>query len=168
VPRALPDIAPPLLNWGFGILAMVAGVGALALALWVAFAERLLAWREKDNGGEESATAPLETAVEEGLEDLRAEADARRAIVRCYARFERAAAQSGVERKPWFTPMEFMRVALRRLPSARSAVPTLTGLFELAAFSQHTLGPAERDRALDALDEIKRAIEARTRDGSPA
>jgi hypothetical protein len=92
------------------------------------------------------------------VEDLRSEPDARRAIVRCYARFERAVADSGVERKPWSTPMEFMREALRRLPLPRTAVPTLTGLFELARFSHHPLGPSERDQALEALDEIKTAI----------
>jgi hypothetical protein len=37
-------------------------------------------------------------------------------------------------------------------------VPTLTHLFELARFSHRPLGPAERDRALDALDEIRSAI----------
>jgi hypothetical protein len=102
--------------------------------------------------------APLGTAVDDSAEDLRSDPDARRAIVRCYARFERAAADSGVERKAWSTPMEFMREALRRLPVPRTAVPTLTGLFELARFSQHPLGPTERDQALEALDEIRTAI----------
>ena len=106
------------------------------------------------------AASPLEAAVDDSVEDLRAEPDARRAIVRCYARFERAAAASGVERKPWSTPMEFMREALRRLPLPRTAVPTLTGLFELARFSHHPLGPSERDRALAALDEIRTAMRA--------
>ena len=70
------------------------------------------------------------------------------------------AADSGIERKPWHTPMEFMHEALPRLPVPRGAVPTLTGLFELARFSHRPLGPRERDRALDALDEIKAATEA--------
>ena len=100
--------------------------------------------------------APLGTAVDESLEDLRAEGDPRRAIVRCYARFERAAADSGLERRPWLTPTEFMREVLARLSLPRAAVPTLTGLFELARFSHHPLGPAERDRAVDALHEIRR------------
>jgi hypothetical protein len=164
LPRSFPDIAPPLLNWSFGILALAAGVAALGLALWVAFAERLLA-RSEGTGDEEAGPPSLEAAVEESREDLHAEMDARRAIVRCYARFERVAAHSGIERQPWLTPMEFMRVALLRLPDARAAVPTLTGLFELAAYSQHALGPPERVRALDALDEIKGAIETRNRDG---
>jgi hypothetical protein len=165
VPRSLPDIAPPLLNWSFGILALTAGFAALGLALWVAFAERLAARRE-ETGDEQAAPHSLEAAVDESREDLRAEMDARRAIVRCYVRFERVAADSGIEREPWLTPLEFMRVALVRFPDARAAVPTLTGLFELAAYSQHALGPSERARALDALDDIKGAIETRNRDGA--
>jgi hypothetical protein len=152
-----PVGAPPLVIWTFGALALVAGLGALALALWVAFGDRLAEWWE--GADSEVPPSPLAEAVDESLEDLRAEPDARRAIIRCYARFERVAAHSGVERKPWHTPMEFMREALQRLPVPRGAVPTLTGLFELARFSHRALGAGERDRALDALDEIKVAIE---------
>jgi hypothetical protein len=155
----LPDtevlIAPALFNWVFGSLAVMAGLGALGLALWSALGDRLV----PDGRDADSAmpAAPLRTAVEESLDDLRAEGDPRRAIVRCYARFERVAADSGLERRPWLTPTEFMREVLARLSLPRAAVPTLTGLFELARFSHHPLGPSERDRAVDALHEIRRA-----------
>ena len=152
-----PVVAPPLVAWTFGILALVAGLGALAFALWVAFGDRVADWFA-GGAGDDAPRPPLTAAVEDSLEDLRAEPDPRRAIIRCYARFERAAADSGLARNPWLTPMEFMREALERLPLPRAAVPTLTGLFELARFSHRRLGPAERDRALDALDEIRAAI----------
>jgi hypothetical protein len=151
--------APPLVAWTFGALALAAGLGALALALWVVFGERLAVWWAGTSA--EEPPEPLAAAVEESLEDLRAELDPRRAIIRCYARFERVAAESGLRRPPWSTPMEFMREALGRLPVPRAAVPALTGLFELARFSHHPLGTPERDRALAALDEIRTAIEER-------
>jgi hypothetical protein len=154
--------APPLVTWTFGLLALAAGLGALALALWVVFGERLVVWwvgRPAEDPDE-----PLAAAVEESLEDLRAEADPRRAIIRCYARFERVAADCGLRRFPWFTPMEFMREALNRLPLPRAAVPVLTSLFELARFSHHPLGTAERDRALAALDDIRTALAERASD----
>jgi hypothetical protein len=154
--------APPLITWTFGVLALAAGLGALALALWFAFSDRIAAWWEGDTA--EPPLPPLVGAVEESLEDLRAEPDARRAIIRCYARFERAAADSGLTRQPWLTPMEFMREALSRLAAPASAVRALTGLFELARFSHRALGLPERDRALDALDEIKASIEGRHAD----
>jgi len=164
-PRGLSESAPPLITWTFGILALAAGAGALALALWAAMAGRQ---RRDEADRDEPVSAPLEAAVDESLEDLRDEPDARRAIVRCYARFERAAADSGLARQPWATPAEFMREALARLPVPRTAVPTLTGLFERARFSDHALGRPERDQAVSALDEIRAAIAATRSDAAPS
>ena len=55
--------------------------------------------------------------------------------------------------------MEFMREALRhpRLPG--EAVRELTGLFEIARFSRHELGPSHRERAWQALMAVKIALE---------
>lgn len=159
LPGTVAPSAPAVFNWVFGILAIAAGLGALLLALWVALGDRLAQEPEEDAG--EAPTGPVEAVVEESIDDLRAEPDPRRAIVRCYARFERVAADAGLERKPWSTPMEFMRESLLRLSVPRAAVPTLTRLFELARFSHHPLGPPERDRALEALHEIRTALEAR-------
>ena len=158
LPETVPLSAPAVFNWVFGILALAAGLGALVLALWVALGDRLN--RTDEEGTGEASPASL-AAVEESLEDLRSEPDLRRAIVRCYARFERVAADSGLARKPWLTPMEFMREVLARGRAPHPALPTLTGLFELARFSHHTLGPPERDRALEALHEIRTAMEPR-------
>lgn len=157
-PGTVPASAPAVFNWVFGILALAAGLGAVVLALWLALGDRL---QEREESADEAGPGPLEALVEESFEDLRSEPDPRRAIVRCYARFERVAAGAGLERKPWLTPMEFMRESLLRLSVPRAAVPTLTGLFELARFSHHSLGPTERDRALEALHEIRTALEAR-------
>ena len=153
-----PVHAPAFVTWTFGVLAVVAALGALAFALWLGFSDRLAEWwsrRREDDGDIAAPTA------DGPLEDPRGEPDPRRAIMRCYARFERVAAGSGVARQPWHTPMEFMREALRRLAVPRDAVPTLTGLFELARFSHRPLGPAERGRALTALDEITTAASER-------
>jgi hypothetical protein len=163
--RPISATAPPLVTWTFGLLAFVTGLAALALALWVAFGDRLARrWRRSAPG---TPSGPFEEAVEESLEDLRAERDARCAIIRCYSRFEQVAAASGLPRKPWCTPMEFMRETLLCLPVPRTAVPTLTALFELAQFSHHVLGPRERDLALEALDDIKVALEESRADVAP-
>ena len=160
----LPDLgvptAPALFNWLFGSLAVAAGLGVLGLALWSAFGDR-----PRPDEEESGPEAPLQAVVDESLEDLHAEGDPRRAIARCYARFERVAADSGLARRPWLTPSEFMHEVIARLSLPRAAVPTLTGLFELARFSHHPLGVPERVRAVDALHEIRRALEVR--DGDP-
>jgi hypothetical protein len=110
--------APALFNWVFGGLAVMAGLGALGLALWSALGDRLLP--EGPDSDSAMPAVPLVTAVEESLDDLRAEGDPRRAIVRCYARFERVAADSGLERRPWLTPTEFMREVLARMSLPRA------------------------------------------------
>jgi hypothetical protein len=157
LPHEPPPDAPFFVTWTFALLALLAGAGALAFAVWLTSSDRLAKWWEPDE--EATVPSPMVEAVDESLEDLRAEPDARRAIIRSYARFERAAAAVGLQRERSQTPMEFMREALRHLPGPRDAVRALTGLFELARFSDRPLGEPERTRALDALDDIKGAID---------
>ena len=139
----------------------------LALAL-IAFG--VMAWLylallpERGRGMPPPLDAPaLQLAVEESLDDLRHLPDARLAIVRCYGRFERVLATADVRRPPWQTVLEFMRTALKvpRLPDAD--VRTLTGLFEIARFSRHELGPEHRERAWQALMAVKAALEEEER-----
>jgi Domain of unknown function (DUF4129) len=163
-PKPAPLSAPPFLNWTFGLVALGTALGALVVAVLVTFGDRLVEWWSGAETPGDELAVPLTEVVEESLDDLRADPDARRAIIGCYRKFERVTAGSRVARKPWWTPMEFMREALRRLPVPPSAVRTLTGLFELARFSHHALGPAERDVALGALLEIKTALETRSAD----
>ena len=79
LPEAVPD-APPLVTWTFGALALLAGVGALALAVWVAFSDRLTEWWTE--ASREEPPSPLAEVVAESVEDLSTEPDARRAIIR--------------------------------------------------------------------------------------
>jgi Domain of unknown function (DUF4129) len=159
-----PVAAPALLTWTFGALAIGAALAAVALALWVAFGDRLAEWWLRRD---ETASAPPGPPAAEPLDDPRGEPDPRRAIMRCYASFERVAAGAGVTRNPALTPREFMREAMRRLAAPGGAVPTLTSLFELARFSHRALGPAERGRALEALDDIAAAPRPRSADAGP-
>jgi hypothetical protein len=165
-PGAEAELAPPLITWTFGVLALAAGLGALALAIWSALGDGRAARRgEAADEAPDARPAPPPAGP---LDDPGVEPDARRAIIRCYASFERAAADAGLARKPWLTPMEFMREALGRLAIPRSATAALTGLFELARFSHHALGPGERDRALGALREIRTSIETENGDAGHA
>src|SRR3989442_7329361 len=47
LPQPAPLDAPFLVTWTFGTLALTAGLAALALALWVAFGDRLAEWWEQ-------------------------------------------------------------------------------------------------------------------------
>jgi Domain of unknown function (DUF4129) len=153
----IPVLSLPWLGWLAGLLLLLAGLATLAVALLLLFAERIARWWERRNARE--AAQPLSEAVQEGLEDLATEPDARTAIIKCYRRFERVAARARVVRAPWQTPDEFMREALRRLVLPHHAVDRLTRLFELARFSAHPLGSQERDTARACLEHIRSELE---------
>lgn len=154
---AIPVVSLPWLGWLLGLVGLVAGLASLAVALVLLFAERIADWLERRN---RPATAePLREAVEESLDELAGEPDPRTAIIRCYRRFERFAAQARVPRAPWQTSSEFVLEALARLALPRAPVEQLTRLFELARFSDHPLEPGELGRARACLEEIRAALE---------
>ena len=103
----------------------------------------------------------MSLALDESLDDLRAEPDLRRAIVAAYARMERALAAAGLARRPAEAPLEYVERALRELEASGPAASRLTDLFEWAKFSQHEPEPEMRDEAIDALvavrDELREA-----------
>jgi Domain of unknown function (DUF4129) len=153
----IPVVSLPWLGWLLGLVGLVAGLASLAVALVLLFAERIADWLERRN---RLATAePLREAVEESLDEMVGEPDPRTAIIRCYRRFERFAAQARVPRAPWKTSSEFVLEALTRLALPRVPVEHLTRLFELARFSDHPLEPGELDGARACLEEIRAALE---------
>ena len=157
VPR--PDLSLPAFSGALGLLVLVVALGCFALMLWILFGDRL------SRGSTEPAEPPSRPArpalevVEESLDAIRREPDVRRAIIRCYRRFEEILSQSGRPRAPWETPAEFLRGALSSLQIPGEAARDLTQAFELARFSQHPLGHAERELAIEALCGIRTALE---------
>ncbi len=148
-------LASPITADLLGALALLAGFGSLCVMLWLRFGDRLSRQPPED----ERSRARLAAAVEESLEDLRLEPDARAAIIKCYQRFEHVIAAAKLPRPPWQTPVEFMRAALGKLPLPADAVARLTGLFEIARFSRHAVGPAERENAWQSLADIREALD---------
>jgi Domain of unknown function (DUF4129) len=149
-----------------GTLAILTAVAALGLMLWLYFGDRILQPQGPPRRG---VSATLGTAIDDSLDDLRFMRDPREAIIKCYARFERALASVEFPRAPWQTPVEFMRAILQRRHLPHDAVSQLTGLFEIARFSRHALHAAERDAAWRSLVAIKSALERReVADASPS
>jgi hypothetical protein len=166
LPEAVgPLVESPVFTGGVAALGVVGGVGALGVLLWIYLGDRIIGgWV----GPSAQPREVLSEAVEESLESLRQDADARRAIIRCYRRFEQVLAGTGLPRAPWETPTEFMRKALPRQPIPGKAVGVLTELFEVCRFSHHPVGPAERDTAISSLIEIKAALEREVSDAHAA
>jgi hypothetical protein len=145
---------------------LLVGVASLGVMLWIWLGDRL-AWWWAGSVASQRARLPLIEAIEESLDDLHHEPDARRAIILCYRHFERWLSGSGSPRAPWETPTEFMRRVLARLPIPRAATSTLTRLFERSRFSHHELGAVERESAVRSLLEIRAALEE-ARSDAPA
>jgi len=99
-------------------------------------------------------------ALDESLDDLRADPDLRRAIIAAYARMERVLAAAGVARRASEAPFEYLERALETLEASAASVRRLTALFEWAKFSHHEPEPAMRDEAIDALVAVRDELRA--------
>lgn len=108
----------------------------------------------------ETAPEVLAAALDESLDDLRADPDLRRAIIAAYARMEHALAAAGIPRDPAEAPLEYVERALLSLHTSAAAVRRLTDLFEWARFSHHEPEPSMRDEAVDALVAVRDELRA--------
>jgi len=102
----------------------------------------------------------LAAALDESLDDLRADPDLRRAIIAAYARMETALAAAGLPRHHAEAPLEYVERALLSLDTSAAAVRRLTDLFLWAKFSHHEPEPAMRDDAVDALIAVRDELRA--------
>lgn len=159
----LPSAAT--LPWFSGALTLVGllvGAASLALVLWFLYAGRIEADAEPAPAVASHSPEPLLEAVEESLDVLRQDPDHRRAVIRCYRRFERTLDNMGVPREPSETPLEFVRRTLSQFPLPSELVHRLVELFQLARFSEHPVGPRQRDQALESLLSIQSLLAGRS------
>lgn len=108
----------------------------------------------------ERARRRLEAAhvVTRTLLDLEAGGDFRTAVMACYQRMCSLLERKGVARQETLTPREIEGRALAELGLSQASVDDLTGLFEEARYSDHEIGPAQRDRARECLNAIRREL----------
>lgn len=148
----------PSVSW----IPIVVVVG-LVLAAIVAYA---VAERRASRGRptERALAEQLALVLDDTLDDLRAEADPRKAIIAAYARLERVLGANGIPRRAAEAPGEYLERVLHDLALDSVAVVRLTDLFTRAKFSQHDVDLAMKEEAISALehvrDELRRAREA--------
>jgi hypothetical protein len=134
--------------------------------LWAAFALVLIAaalvallWRRlhpfEQSVRETVEARQLQALIEESLEDLERDPDPRRAVIRAYTAMERALARRGLGRRPFEAPLEYLTRALVALRVSRPAGERLTGLFQRARFSEHTIEPQMKQEAITALARVR-------------
>jgi Domain of unknown function (DUF4129) len=147
-----PTNYEPRLSW-FAI-ALVVGLAVAGIAAYVASKRR-----SRERGpAERQLVADLAQALDDSLDDLRAEADPRRAIIATYARLERVLAANGIPCRPAETAQEYVPRVLSSLALDSRAVERLTDLFTRAKFSHHQVDTAMKEEAIRALEDVREEL----------
>jgi hypothetical protein len=152
-PRATtsPQVAPPRRAHFRWLPVLVLGSVVLGLAVSIG-AAAVLRRRDREAIDEEAAlAAALKEVLADSLDDLRAEGDPRRAVIRTYARMEKTFAAYGVSRDRAEAPLEYLARVLDSLRVSAYSVRRLTQLFERAKFSPHEVDAGMKDEAIEAL-----------------
>ncbi|MGH3102922.1 MAG: DUF4129 domain-containing protein [Gaiellaceae bacterium] len=145
---------PPAPEWvPLAVMSSVAVAGAGAFVVW----RRLT--RRARLGRRESLAEALSGILDDTVDDLRREPDARRAIIVAYARMEAVLERCGVARRESDAPLEYLSRVLLELEVTPAPVFALTELFEQAKFSQHAIDAAMKEEAIDALLTIRAELE---------
>ncbi len=100
-------------------------------------------------------TGALVLALEQTLEDLRAEPDPRRAVIAAYSRMEHALGRAGLARQLSEAPREYLYRVLPEVGAGAASVERLTALFERAKFSPHGIDGAMKEEAIAALESLR-------------
>ena len=102
----------------------------------------------------------LAGVLDDALEDLRSEADPRRAIIAAYARLERVLAARGIARRAFETSDEYLVRVLQDLELRPDAIGRLTELFTQAKFSHHDVDSTMKESAIEALGQVRGELRA--------
>lgn len=134
----------------------VLAIAALAIVAVVAF---VVSTRRRPAVSTDDALAEAVVEIlDDTLDDLRAEADPRRAVIAAFARLERTLSASGLPRERAETAQEYVSHALRVLEVGEGPVRRLTALYEVAKFSDHDVDAGMKGEAIAALESIRRDL----------
>jgi len=136
-------------------------VGSLLFVVVVSLVAAVV-WKRMhgDDWAREAAlSAALDEVLADSLDDLRAEQDPRRAVIRAFARMEKTFAAHGVGREPAETPRQYVERALDRLGVSSASVGRLTKLYERAKFSRLEIDERMQADAIDALAGLRAELE---------
>lgn len=101
------------------------------------------------------------SGLRRSLADLESERDPRLAVRRAYARMEESLGAIELRRAPDETSTEFTARVLRVLGASAVAASDLTGLFEIARFSDHPMDEDDRRRAIASVRRVEAEVAPR-------
>ena len=133
-------------------------VAGVALAAMIAIVVAQLVADRRRRRPPKTPAERLVELLDDTLEDLEREPDPRRAVIGAWARMEAGLAAAGLPRHPSEAPFEYAARVLESALAQPDSVHRLTGLFERAKFSHHTIGQADRDQAIAALRAVRQEL----------
>ena len=148
--------ASPALTW----LVVGSAAALLLLAPAAVFVRRRRARRER-RAVVPDAAERVGSDLRRSLADLGSERDPRLAVQRAYARMEESLGEIELSRTPDETPTEFTARVLRVLGASAAAASDLTGLFEIARFSDHPMDEDDRRRAIASVRRVEAELAPR-------
>jgi len=144
-------------------LAWLAGGAAATLLLLTPVA--VVVRRRRARRAREAVVPDVAAQVGSGLRaslaELEHERDPRAAIQLAYVRMEESFGALELVRARDETPSEFTSRILRVLGAGAASASDLTGLFEVARFSDHELGEGDRRRAIASVQRVEAEIARR-------
>ena len=140
---------------------VVGSAAALLLVAPAAVVVRRRRARRARQAVRADAAAQVGSGLRRSLADLESERDSRRAVQRAYARMEESLGAIELSRAPDETPTEFTARVLRVLGVSAAAASDLTGLFEIARFSDHPMDEDDRRRAIAAVRRVEAEVAPR-------
>jgi hypothetical protein len=156
--RAAPKHGPKQHQARFRLLPFLVALGAAGAAFGALYVAEHR--RRRRLPPEAAVTDELLGALDQTLEELRAETDPRRAVIAAYARMERVLAVRGIPRHRSEAPHEYLGRVLADLTHGGRAARRLTSLFERARFSPHEVGSAMKDDAIAAFEALQAELAA--------
>jgi len=143
----------PALTW-----LVVGSAAALALLAPAAVFVRRRRARRQRRAVVPDAAERVGADLRRSLADLGSERDPRLAVQRAYARMEESLGEIELSRAPDETPTEFTGRVLRVLGASAAAASDLTGLFEIARFSDHPMDEDDRRRAIASVRRVESEV----------
>jgi Domain of unknown function (DUF4129) len=149
-----PDTEAQMADFAWLPATITVALIALAVGAWW-YAGRARKRERGELDRDDLLATELAAALDESLDDLRAEPDPRRAVIASYARLERVLAAHRLPRRPAEAPLEYLARMLDDLSVTPEAARRLTDLFERAKFSQHAVAIEMKEEAIAALETVR-------------
>ena len=140
---------------------VVGSVAALLLVAPAAVVVRRRRARRARQALVPDAAAQVGSGLRRSLADLESERDPRRAVQRAYVRMEESLGAIELSRAVDETPTEFTARVLRVLGASAAGASELTGLFEIARFSDHAMDEDDRRRAIASVRRVESEVAQR-------